>query len=209
MYEFFAISFIIVLAAISPGPDFAMVVKNSLSGSRTAGLYTALGVTISLLIHSSYGIFGLAMIISKSLLLFSAIKIIGAAYLIYIGIKSMMEKRQSVQQSSNHFSSTPIQNKEAFMQGLFCNLLNPKAILFILAFFTMILKPESSFTAQFGFGVEIAIVHLVWFSLLAIIITHPATRTVLSRVQYYIVKMMGAALIGFGVRIASLSAVTN
>lgn len=96
MQEFFSISFLIILAAISPGPDFAMVIKNSLLYSRRAGIYTALGVSVSLLIHAVYCILGLALVISRSLLAFSIIKYLGAAYLIYIGIKGFLAKREVI-----------------------------------------------------------------------------------------------------------------
>ena len=88
MQEFLSISLLIMLAAVSPGPDFAVVTKNSLLYSRKAGLFTALGVSVSLLIHAVYCILGLAIIISQSLLAFSVIKYLGAAYLIYIGFKA-------------------------------------------------------------------------------------------------------------------------
>ena len=74
MQEFLSVSLLIILAAISPGPDFAIVTKNSLLYSRKAGIYTALGVSGSLLVHAVYCILGLALIISQSLLAFIIIK---------------------------------------------------------------------------------------------------------------------------------------
>ena len=104
MTEFFTITLIIILAAISPGPDFAMVVKNALSRNRMSGIFTALGVSFSMVIHSTYCILGLAIVISQSLLLFSIVKYIGAAYLIYIGTKSLLAKRSEleIQEQTNH-----------------------------------------------------------------------------------------------------------
>ena len=205
--EFLTISFIIMLAAISPGPDFAMVVKNSLVRNRQCGIFTALGVSCSLLIHSGYCILGLAIIISQSLLLFSVIKYIGAAYLIYIGAKSLLAK-QSDMQVNGHTANHTMNAYQSFMQGLLCNLLNPKAIMFILAFFTLIISPTSSWKEQFGFGIEIAFIHFIWFSWLALMVTHQRVRSRLNKIQHYIVKVMGVALIGFGARIALLSHVT-
>ena len=204
MTEFFPITLIIILAAISPGPDFAMVIKNALLHNRKSGIFTALGVSCSLIIHSAYCILGLAIIISQSLLLFSIIKYIGAAYLIYIGIKSLLAKK-SVTEIKEKTCNTTLNIFQAFLQGLLCNLLNPKAIMFILAFFTLIIKPSTSWTTQFGFGMEIALIHLLWFSWLAVMITHQRVKTNLNKVQHYIVKAMGIVLIGFGARIASLS----
>jgi threonine/homoserine/homoserine lactone efflux protein len=163
MTEFFAISLLIILAAISPGPDFAMVTKNSLLYSRRAGIMTALGIAVSLLIHASYCILGLAIIISKSLLMFSIIKYMGAAYLIYIGIKSLLAKRE-IERFNMHKRVHELKTFEVFRQGLLCNLLNPKAIMFLLAFFTLVVKPGSSIFTELAYGFEIGLIHLIWFS---------------------------------------------
>ena len=202
--EFLTATLIMLLAAISPGPDFALVVKNALLHTRKAGIYSAIGVSCSLLIHASYCILGLAIIISQSLLLFSIIKYFGAAYLIYIGIKSLLAKLTVAQIADQKYKNvlSPVQ---AFMQGFLCNLLNPKAILFILSFFTLIINPTISWAGKFGFGLEIALIHCLWFSWLAIMITYQPVKAKLDKVQHYVVKAMGMVLIGFGARIAFLS----
>lgn len=203
MSAFFAITLLIILAAISPGPDFVMVTKNSLMHSKKAGVLTALGISTSLLIHATYCIFGLAVIISQSLLAFSIIKYCGAAYLIYIGIKSLMVKRDKTQLNLHH-SKHVISDFQAFRQGLLCNLLNPKAIMFLLAFFTLVVKPGSSMLIEMSYGFEIFIIHMIWFSLLAYLLTHRTVKSNLNKLQFYIVKTMGVVLITFGVRIAML-----
>lgn len=201
MSTFFAITLLIILAAISPGPDFAIVTKNALLHSKKAGVLTALGISTSLLIHATYCIFGLAVIISQSLLAFSIIKYCGAIYLIYIGIKSLLTKRDKTQLNLHH-SKHEMSDSHAFRQGLLCNLLNPKAIMFLLAFFTLVIKPGSSMLCEISYGFEIAIIHMTWFSLLAHLLTHRAVKSNLNKLQFYIVKAMGAVLIAFGVRIA-------
>lgn len=203
MQEFLSISLLIMLAAISPGPDFAVVTKNSLLYSRRAGIYTALGISASLLIHGVYCILGFALIISQSLLAFNIIKYLGATYLIYIGIKSLWAKRGNVRVEDNR-SKKSLHALSAFYQGLFCNLLNPKAILFLLAFFTLIVKPGKSLWIEMGYGFEIAVIHMIWFSALSMMMTHHTIKTNLNHIQFYIVKGMGAVLIAFGVRIATL-----
>lgn len=204
MAEFFTITLIIILAAISPGPDFAMVVKNALLHDRKSGIFTALGVSCSLVIHSIYCILGLAIIISQSLLLFSIIKYIGAAYLIYIGIRSLLSENKATEIKEQTTKAT-LGTQQVFLQGLLCNLLNPKAIMFILAFFTLIINPSTSWMEKIGFGIEIALIHFLWFSWLALMITHPRIKENLNKVQHYINKIMGIVLIGFGARIALLS----
>lgn len=204
MLAFFTITLIIMLAAISPGPDFFLVVKNALLHDRRAGIFTAAGVASSLLIHSSYCIVGLGMLITHSVVAFNIIKYLGAAYLIYLGVKSLLAKRTHVNYSKLKHTTTPVTGRQSFTEGLLCNLLNPKAILFILAFFTLILKPGTPWFARIGYGLEISLIHLIWFSILAVIITHKNVKTRLDAAQYYIIKVMGVVLIAFGSHVAFL-----
>ncbi len=204
MQEFISISLLITLAAISPGPDFAVVTKNSLMYSRKAGLFTALGVSVSLLIHASYCTLGLAIIISQSLLLFKLIKYAGAAYLIYLGIKGLLAKRDTHTIHVQHLKRQ-VTASQMFYEGLLCNLLNPKAIMFLLAFFTLVIKPNNPLLIEMGYGIEIAAIHMTWFSALSYLLTHSSVKNYLSRIQYYIVKAMGALLVAFGIRIATLN----
>lgn len=208
MTEFFTITLIVILAAISPGPDFVLVVKNSLEHGRKSGVFTALGVSCSLLIHVTYCILGLAVIISQSLFLFNLIKYLGAAYLIFIGIKSLLAKRRLMPKIQGQAHQAVLSPIKSFVQGLLCNLLNPKAIMFILAFFSLILKPSISLITQFGIGFEIALIHLIWFSLLAVMINHDQIKKILNKIEFYIVKIMGVVLIIFGVQIALLHQLT-
>ena len=203
MQEFLSISLLILLAAISPGPDFAMVTKNSLLYTRKHGVYSALGISMSLLIHTVYCVLGLAVIISKSLLAFTVIKYLGAAYLTYIGVKSLLAKREKIIPDAKQ-SGKNMSHKQAFYQGLLGNLLNPKAILFLLAFFTLVIKPGASIWIEFAYGVEIAVIHMIWFSSLAFLLTHRYIKNHLNQIQFYIVKAMGALLVAFGIRIATL-----
>lgn len=202
MFTFFAITLIIILAAVSPGPDFFLVVKNSLLYNRKAGLLTAAGVASSLLIHSSYCIVGLGVLITQSLVIFNLIKYLGAGYLIYIGIKSLLAKRTHPNYLHLHHISGTVKSSKIFTEGLLCNLLNPKAILFILAFFTLIIKPNTPWLSRIGYGLEISLIHLIWFSILAMIITHKSVKSRLDALQHYIIKLMGIVLISFGTYIA-------
>src|SRR5579863_5423615 len=97
MIEFLTISTIITLAVISPGPDFALVSRNALRYSQKVGIMTSLGTGSGALFHATYCILGFAIIISQSVLLFNVIKYLGAAYLIYLGGKGLLEKKTATQ----------------------------------------------------------------------------------------------------------------
>ena len=92
--EFFAIALLHLLAVMSPGPDFVLMSKNSLVYSRKTGVATSLGLALGIVVHIIYSLVGIGLIISKSIILFSTIKILGAGYLIYIGLKSLKSKRK-------------------------------------------------------------------------------------------------------------------
>ena len=93
MIEAVAVATITILAVISPGADFAMVTRNSMMRSRRAGMLTSVGISLGVLVHVAYSMAGIGLLISRSILLFSAIKFAGAAYLIYLGI-TMLKARK-------------------------------------------------------------------------------------------------------------------
>lgn len=92
MTELIAVVTFTLLAVISPGPDFAMVTRNSLTLSRRAGVLTALGIGLGVLVHLTYTLLGVGLLIEQSLWLFNAIKLVGAAYLIYLGVTMLRTK---------------------------------------------------------------------------------------------------------------------
>src|SRR5437764_750178 len=96
--QFFTIGLLMLLSAMLPGPDFALVTKNSILHSRRSGFFTSLGIGTAILIHITYCVLGLGAIISQSVLLFSIIKFIGAIYLLYLGITAILTKHHSATQ---------------------------------------------------------------------------------------------------------------
>lgn len=203
MAEFFTIGFLMLLSSMLPGPDFAMVTKNTVMHSRTAGIFTSLGIASAILVHVSYCILGLAVIITRSLLLFSLVKYIGASYLVFIGIKTLISKKQSLQNAKCVLSTkTDISIFRAWRQGFLCNLLNPKATLFFLALFTMIIKPNTPIHIEIIYAAEMFIIIFSWFALITMILSHPIISQWLDKAQTYISKTLGVMLIGFGICLA-------
>jgi RhtB (resistance to homoserine/threonine) family protein len=206
MSDFFTISLIILLAVISPGPDFALVSRNSLRYSQTVGIMTSLGIGFGSLFHATYCILGLAIIISKSLLLFNIIKYVGAIYLIYLGGKGLLEKRTAVRFDDQKYKKS-ISSLSAFSQGLLCNVLNLKAAFFFIALFTTFIKPGLPLVVQAGYMLVIFLIPLLWFTFIAVMFSHHKVKVFLGRFQYYITKVFGAFLVFFGLKIAAMSRV--
>lgn len=200
---FLTIALLHFLAVVTPGPDFAMVTKNAIVYSRKSAVYTALGIALGLCVHITYCILGLAIVIAHSLLLFSIIKYCGAAYLIYVGLKSLTAK--SVQlQHYHHQDKNDLTSTQALRQGIFCNVLNPKATLFFLGLFTLVVKPQTPIMIQLAYGTEMMLMTFLWFSLVANFMTHDTIKSRIQKVQHRISHVMGGFFIFFGVKLMML-----
>lgn len=128
--EFIAVLTITVLTIITPGPDFFIVVRNSLTFSKRSGIFTTLGVASAVWVHIIYTLAGIGIILSKSILLFSIIKYLGAAYLIYLGWTCLRSKRMNSQQYTDNIEKVEISDFTSFKTGFINNALNPKATFF-------------------------------------------------------------------------------
>ncbi|MEK7461987.1 MAG: LysE family transporter [Patescibacteria group bacterium] len=190
-----------LLAVASPGPDFIVAVKNSLTYSRKTGLYTAIGFGLGIGAHTIYCMAGIALIISKSILLFNGIKFVGAGYLIYIGYKSLRARslpismEKSVQQSD-------ISAFAAIRIGFLTNVLNPKATLFFLSLFTLVISPDIPVSVVGTISLLMVIDTMVWFSLVAVFFTNPLVQAKFDSYQSAFNKVFGSLLILLGLKIA-------
>src|SRR3989338_2489374 len=124
--EFLTVAVIHLLAVMSPGPDFVLISRNSLIYSRKVGVYSAVGLGLGILVHVTYSLIGIGLIISKSIVLFSILKYAGAAYLIYIGYKCVRAK--PLEQAETELPKQADLGKlAAIRMGFLTNVLNPKA----------------------------------------------------------------------------------
>ncbi len=131
--EFITVAVIHLLAVMSPGPDFAMISRNSLVYLRKSGIYSAIGLALGILVHVTYSLVGIGFIISKSIVLFSIIKFLGAGYLIFIGYKSLKAKPRKIDKDQL-LKSNDLDKFTAIQMGFLTNALNPKATLFFLSY---------------------------------------------------------------------------
>ena len=197
---FITIGIISLLAAMSPGPDLAVVTKNSLFGSRRIGIFTALGAGFGILLHVAYSLLGIGFIISQSILLFTIIKYIGAIYLLYLGYQLLKTKKETPERAEVN-KPISITVAQAFKEGILTNALNPKATLFFLSIFTQVINPETPLMFQALLGLEVAVIVGLWFTSLAFIISYKPIREAFSKAHYYLMKIMGAVLILLGIRL--------
>lgn len=199
--EFLTVALIHLLAVMSPGPDFIMIMKNSLTGSRKAGVYCAIGLGLGILIHITYSLVGIGLIISKSIVLFSAIKYAGALYLIYIGYKALKTKKAALSTAINT-QRTELTKLQAIKMGFLTNALNPKASLFFFALFSQVINPKTPFIVQTFYGIEMSLMTFIWFAFVAIILSHNIIRKKFTAIQHHVERFFGAVLILLGIKVA-------
>lgn len=199
MNELIAVATITILAVISPGPDFAMVTRNSYAfGSRT-GLLSALGIACGVQVHVMYTVFGIAVLIAGSPLLFMTMKVLGTSYLIYLGYKSLTNKTVLTLEEAAGSVPSPF---AAFRMGFLTNALNPKTMLFVVATYSQVVQPGSPLSHNFAYGLFMSAAHWVWFSIVALFFAAPTMRRRLLKRQGVVDKSIGIVLIVLGASLA-------
>jgi len=200
--EFFTVALIHLLAVASPGPDFAIVVRESVAFGRRAGIFTALGVGTGIFVHVAYSLLGIGLIVSQSIVLFNALKWLAAAYLLYIGIKALRAKPADPARAELSLEQAARSPRAAFVTGFVTNGLNPKATLFFLSLFTVVIDPHTPLTVQAGYGLYLALATALWFCLVAMLFSQPRVRAGFARLGHWFDRLMGAVLVGLGVKLA-------
>ena len=204
MHTLIAIGTIVLLhllAVVSPGPDFVMAVRNSLTYSRRTGIYTAIGLGLGIAMHITYCIAGLALIISRSILVFNFFKYLGAGYLIYIGIKSLITKSGLVKVVEQE-KKADISPLKAIRIGFLTNVLNPKATLFFLSLFTLVISPDLPAYVLAIVSLIMVVDTMLWFSLVSIFFTHSRIQKTFNRFQGIFNKTFGGLLVALGIKVA-------
>ena len=199
--EFLTVALVHLLAVASPGPDFAIVLRESVSNGRHAGIWTALGVGSGILLHVGYCLLGIGLIVSQSIVLFNLLKWLAAAYLIYIGIRAL-QARPADPASVELAPLATRSPRAAFVRGFVTNGLNPKATLFFLSLFTLVISPQTPLLVQAGYGLYLALATAVWFCAVALLFSQARVRRGFVRLGHWFDRLMGAVLVGLGIKVA-------
>lgn len=199
MTEILAVAVITVLAVIAPGADFAMVVRNSYLHGRRTGVLAATGVAAGVLVHVTYTMLGVGLLIASSTFLFTIIKLVGAAYLVYIGVRTFRARGEVEVDLETQSDLTPLQ---ALRSGFLTNVLNPKTTLFVVSTFAQVVSPGTPVYQQVGYGLFMSLAHLLWFGVVAVFFSHDRMRTLMLRGQKVLNKVIGSVLAGLGISLA-------
>lgn len=199
MAEWLAVITITVLAVISPGPDFAMVSRNALMLSHRAGLLTAIGIGAGVLWHVGYTLLAIDLIIRHAPRLLDVLQVLGAAYLVWLGLKMLKSRPHDEAAAAPHAALSDV---GALQVGFWTNALNPKTSIFIISLFTQVVGPATPLATRLAYGGFISLAHVVWFGIVALFFGAPLLRRRLLGVGHWIDRAFGVALIGFGLSLA-------
>jgi threonine efflux protein len=223
-HGFLLITSVHLLAAASPGPDFVLVSQQTLAKGRRTGLICSLGITLGLAVHIIYSVLGLATVIAHSQPLLTAIKWLGGSYLIYLGWQGIQAKpkkpldlaasenvgidtsnTKSTEQTPLLSTKKPSINSDStfaiLRRGFFCNVFNPKAPVYFVAIFTLVLSPNIPLWQLSIYGVWMMVLQMAWFSTVVMLLSIPAIHRRFQRFEHWIDRVLGTAMIVLGLNL--------
>ncbi|MGN7477315.1 LysE family translocator [Solibacillus silvestris] len=191
-----------VLLIILPGPDTAIVTKNTIVNGQKGGFQTMVGSCVGLSIHTIAAVAGLSAIIVQSAAAFTILKYVGAIYLCYLGVKTLISMRVKKTEIDD-VPTIETKGNSYFKQGFITNITNPKVAVFFLTFLPQFLAPGNDpFWPFLTMGIIYIVLTFVWFALYVFLLNKirdfmkkPATQSVIE-------MLTGAVLIGFGLKLA-------
>jgi RhtB (resistance to homoserine/threonine) family protein len=192
-----------ILLNLAPGPDTAYIVGRSMAQGRDAGVASALGITVGSIFHTCAAALGLSAILAASAWAFGFVKIAGGAYLVFLGVKMLLERRGLLTVPANFRRSTTM---AAFRQGVLTNVLNPKVALFFLAFLPQFIDPGSNakIAAFITLGLTFVITGTTWCLVLALFASAFSERLRGNQtVAQWLNRTVGALFVYLGVRLAA------
>ncbi|MGA7725286.1 MAG: LysE family translocator [Opitutaceae bacterium] len=209
--QFLKIAVAHMLAVASPGPDFAMVVRQSLTHGRRAAVWTSIGIGSAILVHVTYALLGIGILLRTYPVAFTAIKFLGAGYLAWIGVKGLMSRpRHEVSEAPFGSKGAAARAAEpaahaAWTTGFLTNVFNPKATLFFVAIFASVIDPATPKVIQGAYGLWMSASTMAWFVTVSLFFTRESVRSAFQRGGYWIDRAMGAVLIALAAALALAS----
>jgi RhtB (resistance to homoserine/threonine) family protein len=200
--EFITIAGVHFLAVASPGPDFAIVLKHSISFGRRAAILTSIGIGLGNLVHVIYSLLGIGLLIKTTPWLFDAMTYLAAAYLAYIGISALRSQpSRADEQSTSTDKQSKISDKKAFLIGLLTNGLNPKATLFFLSVFAVVVSADTPNTVKMFYGLYLTLATGTWFCCLSLFLSTANVRQFIAGHGHWFDRVMGLVLILLAIKL--------
>ncbi len=198
-------SIIVGLLTLTPGADTMLVLRNVFSSGKRTGIITTIGICSGLLIYAALTSLGISVILTKSVVLYQTLKLLGAGYLVYLGIQSLLPVIKSKKNNKQggletHIKKLKRTDRRAFVEGLLSNLFNPKIAVFYLTFLPQFINPQDNILFQSFFLTGIHVVlGLIWLSFLSVFIGSIKFIYTSSKIQHTLEAISGTVMIIFGI----------
>ncbi len=222
--EFLTLASVHFVAMAAPGPDFTLVVSQSVRNGRAAGIWVALGIAAGLALHVLYTVLGVGALMHTTPWLLNVARGLGAAYIMFIAWQMLRarpadgtgslaapavprsESAESPREAERGVErrpppTVPHSSLKLFSMGFLTNATNPKVTLFFLAIFTSVVSARTPMWAQIGYGLWMIMVNAIWFSLVASFFSTQRVRALFMRLGHWFERLMGALLMLFALRL--------
>lgn len=193
-----AVSVIWAVAAITPGPNFFIIVHTAIGTSRRLSLFTVLGIVAGTFVWSISGYLGISILFKTVPMIYFSLKIIGGLYLVYVGFYLLFNRKNQPESDTEKYRS-PI---GCFRLGLLTNLLNPKTAAFMTSLFAATIPSHASIELGLISVVLICSISAIWYSLVSSVFSYDIAKNMYENQKQKIEKLAGAIFIGFGLKLA-------
>jgi RhtB (resistance to homoserine/threonine) family protein len=199
----------VFLLNVTPGPDTAYIVGRSVAQGRSAGLVSALGISAGCCVHTLACAFGLTALLAASATAFTVIKLVGACYLVYLGVRLILTKQTQAAPAAQTSAAVASQSRplrQLFLSGFWTNVLNPKVVLFFVSFFPQFVNVTSAHKtlAFLTLGAAFVAMSTVWSCFVAWV-AGSVTQRVSGKpgIKKWLDRTVGSAFVGLGLKLAT------
>jgi threonine/homoserine/homoserine lactone efflux protein len=182
---------------VSPGPNFAVISRLAVSGSRRAAFGASIGIGLASIIYATLSMAGLAVLLKEIGWLARAVQIGGGCYLIYLGVSSWIGAGALLKASG---PATARSGWYGLRTGFIVDLSNPKSIAFFIGLYAVAVPRETALWAKINIVAGCFVVETLWYGLVAAMLSTPAALSIYKRLGKWIERTIGACLAGFGIR---------
>ncbi len=200
-------SFIAALLVMSPGPNGVLIARTVPTSGKAAGFANVAGFVSAFYLHGALSILGISIILVQSAQAFFVVKMLGAAYLCWIGLKALLEAWRGVAPAAGGVAPAKRRRTllKAYSEGFLTNALNPKVSMFYLAAFPQFIsRTDGALSASFTLVFIHSLLNLVWFSLIIMLFVRLSGATRNQSFQRWLKSVTGVVFIGFGAKLAML-----
>lgn len=199
--EFLTIVVAHALAVASPGPDFALVLRQSLAHGRRTAIWSSIGIGCGICVHIVYCLLGLGYFLKNSAVALATVQYLGAAYLAFVGVQALGARARTGDVDLTAAGTGPT-SRAAWTTGFLVNVLNPKAALFFISLFPLAVSVHTPKLIQAGYGLWMTVATAAWFCFVSVVFTREDVRRNFLRHGHWIDRALGVVFLGFALSLA-------